>query len=743
MATSSPGAVPVLTDGVVRLRAHRADDAAGLIAFANDPRSMRWIPLPHPYGPQQAGEFLQHTRANWAADPVHPTWAIEVDGRFAGGINLHPRGPGGYEVGYSAHPDARGRGVVGRAARLACDYAFSQLGARTVTWRAARGNFASWRVAWSAGFTFDAVVPAMHHDTLYEHLDGLWIGHRHADEPATPRRPWWEPAELTGDRVRLRAWRDDDAPTDSPADDVRLTAQELPTPDCFADWLLDRRTEQAIGRAVNWCIADAATDEALGHLQIGRLDEEFIHRTGAVAYWLLPSARRRGLLQEALDLAVPHAFTPRTDIAGTTGLGLRRLQAGIDSRPQPSRRALLRAGFRFWGAEREVLGYGGDTGHDAESFELLATDDRDAQRITPLEVPELRTERLLLRAWTEADAPGPDQVTDADARRFMANELPTAATFPASLLRREQGADRGTSVTWCITEAATGAVLGNIGLFAIGDGAAGSAGLGYWLWQTARGHGYAGEAAAAVLAHARGPMGLTRLHAETDLDNIPSQRVLLRLGFRQWGADHAAYTNADGSVTDGAYFELLPDAAASTADLPAVIHGDGVRLRPLRRDDVDRAWEASVDPAYVCWLDGDANLTRERTRDWIARVRPATAREQRWAITGPDSDEFAGCITVQGVEPRTGAGEIGYWLHPDARGRGLATRAVRALVDHAFSPAGLDLRRLSLNVADGNEASLRVARASGFTPSGRDRAAEPLGDGRVVDLLRFERLREN
>ncbi|GAB3578641.1 GNAT family N-acetyltransferase [Calidifontibacter terrae] len=549
--------IPLLTDGLVRLRAHRADDAAGLIAFANDPRAMRWVPLPHPYGPQQAGEFLQRTRAHWADDPAHPVWAIEVDGRFAGGINLHPRGPGSYEVGFSATPEVRGRGIVGRAAALVCDYAFAELGAKTVTWRAARGNFASWRVAWSAGFALDGWVPAMHHDTLGEHLDGLWFGHVHAEEPRSPRHPWWEPAGLSGERVVLRAWRDDDQIEAGPASDVRMTAQDLPTAATFADWLLDRREDIAAGRAVHWCIADRETDGALGHLQIGQLNEEFIRGSGAVAYWLLPAARGRGLIQEALDLAIPHAFAPRTDLAGITGLGLRRLQAGIDSRNRASRRTLLRAGFRFWGSEREVLGYDSDHGHDAESFELLASDDRDGQRVTPLEVPELCTERLLLRAWGPADTPRPDQVTDPDARRFMSNELPTAATFPASLRRREQASDRGNQLSWCITDRATGDVLGNVALFSIGDGTAGNAELGYWLWQSARGRGIAAEAAAAVVEHAKGAMGLTRLHAETDLANIASQRILRRLGFEQWGTDHAAYTNADGSVTDGAHFELL------------------------------------------------------------------------------------------------------------------------------------------------------------------------------------------
>ena len=71
------------------------------------------------------------------------------------------------------------------------------------------------------------------------------------------------------------------------------------------------------------------------------------------------------------------------------------------------------------------------------------------------------------------------------------------------------------------------------------------------------------------------------------------------------------------------------------------------------------------------------------------------------------------------------------------------TEAVRLLVRHGFAPvedAGLGLRRLVLHAADGNEPSRRVALANGFVPTGRQRAAERLGDDTWVDLLDFDLL---
>lgn len=56
--------------------------------------------------------------------------------------------------------------------------------------------------------------------------------------------------------------------------------------------------------------------------------------------------------------------------------------------------------------------------------------------------------------------------------------------------------------------------------------------------------------------------------------------------------------------------------------------------------------------------------------------------------------------------------EIGYWLAPAARGRGVATRSVVLLSEWAFDT--LHLGRLWLTVIDGNTASVRVAERAGF-----------------------------
>jgi RimJ/RimL family protein N-acetyltransferase len=55
---------------------------------------------------------------------------------------------------------------------------------------------------------------------------------------------------------------------------------------------------------------------------------------------------------------------------------------------------------------------------------------------------------------------------------------------------------------------------------------------------------------------------------------------------------------------------------------------------------------------------------------------------------------------------------VGYWLRPEARGRGVATHATRLLA--AYATDVLRVERLELTAAPDNEASMRVADRCGF-----------------------------
>jgi RimJ/RimL family protein N-acetyltransferase len=85
-----------------------------------------------------------------------------------------------------------------------------------------------------------------------------------------------------------------------------------------------------------------------------------------------------------------------------------------------------------------------------------------------------------------------------------------------------------------ITRLADGRAIGGIGFK--GQPVDGCVEIGYGLAPSARGDGYAAEAVVAVLSLAA-EHGLSRVVADTTLDNIASQRTLSRAGFRLVGAD--------------------------------------------------------------------------------------------------------------------------------------------------------------------------------------------------------------
>lgn len=81
-----------------------------------------------------------------------------------------------------------------------------------------------------------------------------------------------------------------------------------------------------------------------------------------------------------------------------------------------------------------------------------------------------------------------------------------------------------------IIEQASGQAVGTIGFFGPPD-ETGTVMTGYGLVEPARGHGYATEALRALIDYAARQPAATRMVADTEKDNVPSQRVLDKAGF--------------------------------------------------------------------------------------------------------------------------------------------------------------------------------------------------------------------
>jgi RimJ/RimL family protein N-acetyltransferase len=153
----------------------------------------------------------------------------------------------------------------------------------------------------------------------------------------------------------------------------------------------------------------------------------------------------------------------------------------------------------------------------------------------------LRTERLLLRPWAEAEI---DAVTaacqDPETQRYVPLPSPyTRADAETYILQTApKGRAAGTDVVFGVFDTASGLPVAAVGLHRIKDlGAAhgGVAEIGYWTAPGARGRGYMTEAAREVCRWGFEELGLARIEWIAIAGNEPSWRVVEKLGFTREG----------------------------------------------------------------------------------------------------------------------------------------------------------------------------------------------------------------
>ncbi|MBU4465105.1 MAG: GNAT family N-acetyltransferase [Actinobacteria bacterium] len=140
--------------------------------------------------------------------------------------------------------------------------------------------------------------------------------------------------------------------------------------------------------------------------------------------------------------------------------------------------------------------------------------------------------------------------------------------------------------------------------------------------------------------------------------------------------------------------------------------------------------EADVDPIYVACQDAaiqrfttvPSPYSRQDAEGFIpfAATRWSDGIEATWAIR--EHGRLAGMISLHHLTAGSTA-EIGFWMAPESRGRGLLTEASTAVIDWGFSHTGPALARIEWRAVVGNVASARVARALGFRYEGVLRSA--------------------
>jgi RimJ/RimL family protein N-acetyltransferase len=148
------------------------------------------------------------------------------------------------------------------------------------------------------------------------------------------------------------------------------------------------------------------------------------------------------------------------------------------------------------------------------------------------------------------------------------------------------------------------------------------------------------------------------------------------------------------------------------------LHFAAIECRPFEDRDASVFAEAaresveSVNP-WMPWC--TESYTAEDTLEWFKAARAATERASAYefGLFSATDGSFIGGAGLNQINRQHKFCNLGYWIRQSRQRRGYALAAVRGLTHHAFR--SLDLHRVEIVVAQGNEPSVLVAKRAGAT----------------------------
>jgi RimJ/RimL family protein N-acetyltransferase len=167
-----------------------------------------------------------------------------------------------------------------------------------------------------------------------------------------------------------------------------------------------------------------------------------------------------------------------------------------------------------------------------------------------------------------------------------------------------------------------------------------------------------------------------------------------------------------------------------------------VLLRPWTDRDVPAIAAACDEAEMARWLDQIPRpYTEQDAREYVASTRRGwrEGTASSYAIVDLESERPVGSIGVHWLDREQRVAEVGYWVAREARGRGLASRAVRLVSRWALQDCGIERLQLRADVL--NAASQRVAEKAGFRREGVLRSSRySVRQGRRVDFAIYSLL---
>lgn len=175
--------------------------------------------------------------------------------------------------------------------------------------------------------------------------------------------------------------------------------------------------------------------------------------------------------------------------------------------------------------------------------------------------------------------------------------------------------------------------------------------------------------------------------------------------------------------------------------LPERLDDDVVMLRPMMLDDAPAyAGAFHEDPSLGRLLGVETDPDEASVRERIERhsARGADTTFIQLAIADPVTDAFWGSVIVHSLSDHHRRAEVGFWVVPGERRRGVATHAVALVISWLFEV--LALERVEMTTIPENHVVPGLAARLGFTQEGVLRSRD-VERGRRVDIVWFGLLR--
>jgi RimJ/RimL family protein N-acetyltransferase len=158
-----------------------------------------------------------------------------------------------------------------------------------------------------------------------------------------------------------------------------------------------------------------------------------------------------------------------------------------------------------------------------------------------------------------------------------------------------------------------------------------------------------------------------------------------------------------------------------------------VRLEPFADEHLPSIDELIADPVTLGFTRIPEPTPPDFARQWLDMYEAGRRDGTREAFVAlDDGDRFLGLALAPEIDRAAREVELGYIVAPGARGRGVATKMLRALTSWAFEQGAL---RATLVINIDNPASERVAARCGYVREGVMRSIHLKGERRVDATL--------